>query len=231
MIRYAVFGFNRMSVEAINRLDCNCVIVVDQAPERLKQAEEKGLTTAPIDFRSDEDLKSIGIGKDIKTLFCFFPEDSDNVFLTLSARAIDPELHIVSIVDDPDAEDKLLAAGANKVINPYQICGRKIYEWIKKPDITNIIDHTVFGRQDLHIAEVEIPVGSSLEGALSSELQLSTRYNLVLIGVVDKEINEELHFAIGERDHRLDAGDILVILGPAREIRLFRKDVSNVGKN
>ncbi len=220
-----------MSVEAINHLDCDCVTVIDQDPERLKHAEENGLATAYIDYRSDDDLKSIGIGKDTETLFCFFASDSENVFLTLSARAIDPELNIISIVDDPDAEDKLLAAGANKVIDPYHICGRKIYEWIKKPEITNIIDHTVFGRQDLHIAEVTITEHSPFEGVLSSELKLNERYNLILIGVVDKEINDELHFAIGEQDHYLDAGDILVILGPARDIRNFRKDVNDVTKN
>jgi len=215
-----------MSVEAINHLDCDCVIVVDQDPERLKHAEENGLNTAYIDYRSDDDLKSIGIGKDTETLFCFFAKD--NVFLTLSARAIDPELNIISIIDDPDAENKLLAAGANKLIDPYHICGRKIYDWIKKPEITNIIDHTVFGRLDLHIAEVEIPENSPFEDILSSELNLNERYNLVLIGVVDKEINDELHFAIGEQDHYLDAGDILVILGPSRDIRNFRKDVNDV---
>ncbi len=190
-----------MSVEAINHLDCDCVIVVDQDPERLKHAEENGLNTAYIDYRSDDDLKSIGIGKDTETLFCFFAKD--NVFLTL-------------------------AAGANKLIDPYHICGRKIYDWIKKPEITNIIDHTVFGRLDLHIAEVEIPENSPFEDILSSELNLNERYNLVLIGVVDKEINDELHFAIGEQDHYLDAGDILVILGPSRDIRNFRKDVNDV---
>ncbi len=230
MNRYAVFGYNRMSVEAINHLDCHCVIVLDQDPERLRQAAENGLTTADIDYRSDDDLKSIGIGKEVETLFCFFANDSENVFLTLSARTLDPELNIISIVDDPNAESKLLAAGANKVIDPYHICGRKIYEWIKKPEITSIIDHTVFGRQDLHIAEVELPENSPLEGVLSSELNLNERYNLILIGVVDKEINDELHFAIGEQDHYLDAGDILVILGSSRDIRNFRKDVDDVKK-
>ncbi len=227
MNKIAVFGYNRLSVEAIKRLDCNCVTVVDHDAERLLHASENGLNTANIDFRSDEDLKSIGIGKDVDIIFCFFLEDSDNVFLTLSARALDAELNIIAIVDDPNAAEKLIAAGANKIIDPYHICGRKIHEWIKKPDISNIFDQTVFGRQDLHVTQVTIPENSFLDQTWTSELNLNEKYNLVLIGVVDKELGDDLYFAIGEQDHRLDAGDILVILGPSREIRTFKKEIEN----
>ncbi len=234
MKKIAVFGYNNLSVEAINRLDNETdlnVLIIDADETRLVLAAEKGLNTAHIDFRSDEDLKSIGIGKDIEVMFCFFSEDSENVFLTLSARALDQALNIISIVDDPDSSEKLIAAGANKIIDPYQICGRKIHELIKKPDITNIIDHTVFGRQDLHVAEVVIPEHSILENTYASQLKLNEKYNLILIGVVDKELGDEMHFAIGEQDHILNAGDILVILGPSREIRAFKKEVTHAEQN
>ena len=99
---------------------------------------------------------------------------------------------------------------------------------IKKPDITSIIDHTVFGRDDLHIAEIIIPEGSYLENTYSSTLSLNEQHNLVLIGIVDKELGEELHFAIGEKDHKLDAGDIILVLGPSREISAFKKEVADV---
>ena len=172
MRNIAVFGYNRLSVEAINHLDSDNIhniIVIDPDDTRMALAAEKGLTTAKIDFRSDDDLKSIGIGKSIDTIFCFFPEDSENVFLTLSARAIDKELNIIAIVENPNSAEKLIAAGANKIIDPYQICGNKIHELIKKPDITNIIDHTVFGRHDLHVAEVVIPDHSFLENTYARQ--------------------------------------------------------------
>ncbi len=223
-----VFGYNRISVEALQRMNLkqHDVIIVDHSPERLHQAEENGFRTASIDYRNDDDLKSIGLGKHINTLFCFFSEDSENVFLTLSARAIDPNLKIISIVEDAGAGEKLVAAGANKVIDTYQICGRKIFELVKKPEITQVIDQTVFGRHDLHIAEVVIPEDSPLEDTYSSELTLSRQHNLVLIGIIDKELSDELFFVTGERDHLLNAGDILVILGTSREIRAFRHDVT-----
>jgi len=230
MKKIIVFGYNNLSFEAISRLDQQSHdIVIVEANETLKSlAKDKGFKTGEFDFRSDEDLKSLGIGHDVDIIFCLLPEDSSNVFLTLSARAIDKELSIIATVSSAQAVETLIAAGANKIIDPYEICGHKIHDLIRKPDITNIIDHTVFGRDDLHIAEVIIPSGSYLENTYSSELSLCEHFNLVLIGIVDKELGDNLYFSIGEIDHKLDAGDIIVVLGPSREIKAFKKEVKNV---
>ncbi len=229
MKKVAVFGYNRLSFEALSRLDKERyqILVVDQNPDKLMLARENGFETADIDFRSDDDLKRIGVGQSIETLFCFFDTDSENVFLTLSARALDKNLNIIAIVDSPESAEKLLAAGANKIIDPYEISGRKIHDILKRPDLTDIVDHTVFGRHDLHLAEVVIPENSYLENAQINRLQLSSHYNLILIGIVNKQISDHLSFVVEEADPRLNAGDILVILGPSREIKAFKKDVEN----
>jgi voltage-gated potassium channel len=233
MKKIAIFGYNRQSFEAISRLDQNLydLLIVEPDSSLAALAEEKGYKIALIDFRSDEALNSIGLGKDIDIIFCFLPEDSENVFLTLSARALDQNLNIIAIVDTAQSSEKLIAAGANKIIDPYQICGQKIHELITKPDIANIIDHTVFGRHDLHVAEILIPENSYLENTFTSELTLNEKHNLVLLGVVDKELGDDLHFSIGEIDHKLDPGDIIVVMGPSREIKAFKKEVAYVQSN
>lgn len=230
MKKIVVFGYNSLSYEAISRLDqkSHDILIVETDLSLKELATEKGFKTEDIDFRSDNDLKSIGISQNIDVIFCFLPEDSSNVFLTLSARAIDKNLDIIAIVGSTQSAEKLIAAGANKIIDPYQICGQKIHELIVKPDITNIIDHTVFGRDDLHIAEIVIPEGSHLENTYSSQLSLSEQHNLVMIGIVDKELGEEVHFSVDEKDHKLDAGDIILVLGPSREIKAFKQEVASV---
>jgi voltage-gated potassium channel len=228
MKRIVVFGYSVMSLEAMSRLpkeDCSILFVAANEAEA-EAVIEKGFETRVIDFRNDEDLISIGIGLDVDVIFCFYPKDSDNVFLTISARALDKSLTIIAIVDDSESEEKLLAAGANKIIDPYEICGRKVHEMLTKPDISNILDHTVFGRHDLNMAQIEIPVESYLEGVTVSQLNLKNeKYNLVLIGVVDRELDDQLHFINGETDHVLNAGDVLVVMGPSRGCRLFRNEV------
>ena len=96
MIKIAVFGYNRLSFDAISRLNQkeNDILIIETEPSLAAIAKEKGFKTTSIDFRSDDDLKSIGIGQDIDIIFCFLPEDSKNVFLTISARAIDQNLNM-----------------------------------------------------------------------------------------------------------------------------------------
>jgi voltage-gated potassium channel len=226
----AVFGYNSMSFELIKCLDLKQheIVVVDQDESSLVSAAEMGFTVIATECHIDANLEQVGIGHHINVLFCFFPEDSENIFLTLSARALDKNLEIISIVENPESAEKLLVAGANKIIDPYQMSGRKIYQLVKNPDIANVLDHTIFGRHDLNMAEIQVLSGSFLENTMVRQLQIKDRNNLILIAIVDKELGKELHFTIGERDHKLDAGDILVVLGPSREIRAFKKEAERV---
>ena len=75
------------------------------------------------------------------------------------------------------------------------------------------------------MAEIEIPTGSYLQGDYVCNLNLNEQHNLILIGIVDKELGEDLHFSINEKQHKLDAGDVLVVMGPAQEIKNFKKQV------
>lgn len=229
MKRIAVFGYGLMSLEVMGRLNHRqcCLVFIVKDEDEAALVSEHGFEASIIDFRNDDELKSVGIGDSVDAIFCFYPNDADNVFLTISARAIDKKLSIIAIVDDPESAEKLLAAGANKIIDPYEICGRKTYDMLTKPDITNIMDNTVFGRHDLNMAQIEIPAGSCLENTQTSLLKSIIKHDLILIGVVDKHTSQ-LHFAIGEKEHTLIAGDVLVVMGPTKEIRHFKEEVNYV---
>jgi len=223
----AIFGYNSMTYELVSQLNEkeNNLIILDSDPEKIEQALQKELPAQLMDYSQDDDLVALGIGSSVGTLFCFLESDSENVFLTLSARVLDKKLKIISVVNHPESAEKLLAAGANKIIDPFEICSKKAYQLLTKPSITWILDEAVFGRADLHMAEVTIPEHSCLDNTLISELHLNELYNLFLIGVVDKELGEKLYFSLGEQDHVLDAGDILVVLGPSRDIKNFKKEI------
>ncbi|OQK17302.1 potassium transporter TrkA [Methyloprofundus sedimenti] len=223
----AIFGYNTMSLELITQLNENqrTMIILDADPAKIDQALQKKLPAQLMDYRQDEDLIALGIGTQVETLFCFLEKDSENVFLTLSARALDKNLKIISVVNQPESAEKLLAAGATKIIDPFEICSNKAYQLLTKPSITWILDEVVFGRADLHMAEIVIPQNSLLDQSCASELYLNEKYNLFLIGVVDKELGDNLYFSLGEQDHKLDAGDILVVLGANRDIRKFKQEI------
>ncbi len=227
LMRIVVFGDSTFVLETMSRLNQNQfhVIYADNDASRLKQAQTMGMATQSADYRLDEDLVALGIGSTIDMLFCFFKEDYDNVFLTISARALDTSLKIVALIDNPQSANKLIAAGADKIIDPYQICARRMHELVKKPHLTEMLDHTVFGRQDLKLEEVIIPEHSTLNQTWLSELKSHNTHNLIIIGVIDLEQSREMNFVLGDKDHRLDSGDSLLVLGPERAIKLFIEDI------
>lgn len=185
---------------------------------------EKGMHAAVVDFRNDDRLREIGIGKWVKTIFCLFSEEHDNLFLTLSARTIDPNLKIVCVCKSATSGGRMMAAGATKVIDPYEISGHRVHERIARPYLVEMLENTLFGKH-IDIAEIEIPEASRLSGVMLHDLHLGKRFNLIITGVVDLELGNRLIFTNSGVVHKLDAGDILVVIGPRREITRLKQAI------
>lgn len=126
--RIALFGDDRavITVATVLADHGQSVLLVGSHPEHLAKAEAMGFATASIDYRDDAALRQLGLGDRIGTLFGLYSSDAENVFLSISTRAIAPELRIICMIHHVDSAPKLIAAGANKIIDPYEISGRKI---------------------------------------------------------------------------------------------------------
>ena len=228
--RIAIFGYEKLAVDVADSLNSirNDVIVLDSNEENIRQAEKLGFETAVVDYSRDQELRDAGIGSDINTVFCLFQDDAENIFLVISVRSIDPVVRIVSIADAPDSIPKFLAAGADKVINPYEISGLKIWRMLRKPIISQVMEKTLMSELDLNLAQVTINKGSFLDGRVVGDSRLRDHYNLVLLGMVDRALGDEFIFRTRGLRHRLDAGDILVVIGPRAEIEHLKKDLGNI---
>lgn len=194
-------------------------------PIGVEAMQAKGLQAAVIDHTDDDKLCDIGIGKWVKTIFCLFSEEPQNLFVTLSARALDPLLKIICVCESVSSGKKLITAGATKVIDPYEISGQRVHELIARPYLVEMLQTTVFGKH-IDIAEIEIPVNSPLSGTPMDDLQLAKRYNLIVMGVVDLELGRELIFCNSGVNHQLDSGDLLVVIGPRSEIIRLREELA-----
>jgi len=223
-----VFGCNVFALEVVQQLggqDCELVLVSSDG-DCLEQVSTNICRTIETDYAKDEALRELGIGSDVDMVFAVFDDDAKNVFLTISAKYLDPGLLVIAKSQSQDSSEKLRAAGANKVVEPYEISGRKIFDLIKRPLIAETIEKVVFGQRQLSLVELEVQAGSWLDGRKLAELELSKQYNLILLGIVDRELGDEFIFVTGGIDHQLDVRDMLVVIGPADEIERFRSDVS-----
>jgi len=227
--RIAIFGYEKLAVDIADYLNnvSNDVIVLDSNEENISQAAKRGFEAAVVDYSRDVELREIGIGIDINTVFCLLPDDAENIFLVISVRAIDPQVPIVSIADTPDSIPKFLAAGADKVIDPYEISGLKIWRILRKPLVSQVMEQTLMSEQDLNLAQVPVARSSFLDGRLVGDSRLRDYYDLVLLGMVDRALGDEFIFRTQGLRHRLDAEDILVVIGPRDEIERLKKDLGN----
>jgi voltage-gated potassium channel len=227
--KFALFGCSPLAIEVAWRLSLArlAFIMLDRDPTLVEQARQEGLAAERIDYTDDDALRAIGIGSGIEGVFCLLSEDSENVFLAISTRALAPEARIVAVCQAPEAAGKLLAAGADKVVDPYEISGARVHELIERPEVVELMEQTVFGLQDLNIAEITIPQGSWLHGVRLSELRRSMKQNVILLGVVDLERGRELVFSTRGIDNNLDHDDVLVVIGPRRDVEAFRAMIKN----
>ena len=222
--RFALFGCNPLAIEVARRLTMarTPFVMLDSDATLVEAAHKEGMLARQIDYTDDDALRDVGLGSHIEGVFCLFAEDSENVFLAISARALDPQLRIVAVCQAPQAAPKLLAAGADKVVDPYEISGARVHELIQRPEVVELLEQTVFGQQDLNIAEITIPHHSWLHGVHLSGLRRVMQQNVLLLGVVDLERGKDLIFSTRGIDHRLDYDDVLVVIGARSEIDAFR---------
>jgi len=174
----ALFGYYRSAVEVASYLRTGDyrLVIIDDNPENLEKARSAGYETARLDFRNDSELAKLGLGESIDTIFCLFPDDAENVFLTLAARALAPGIRIFSIAHGRSSVPNLRAAGANKVIETEEISGLRIWDIITRPIVTAILDHTLFGQANLNVTELPIPPARRLSAGWlrSSNLKAGT---------------------------------------------------------
>jgi len=198
----ALFGYYRSAVEVASYLRTGAyrVVIIDDDPGNLEKARKAGYETAELDFRNDSELAKLGLGETINTIFCLFPDDAENVFLTLSARALAPGIRIFSIAHGRSAVPNLRAAGANKVIETEEISGLRIWDIITRPIVTAILDHTLFGQANLNVT-------------------------VILLGMVDRKLEEHFVYSQKVRNARLQAGDFLVVIGPMDASASLREDL------
>lgn len=216
-----IFGCRNLGFEVARSLtsDSRSIVMVDHDAERVAIARAKGFESRQARYDSDDDLKALGIGDSVTLLYALLEKDSENVFLCLSARTLTSSLRIMAVSEQPEAQQRLLSAGANKAIDPFLLSAHQVVQSMTRPLVSDVLEHTILGQQDLELAELVIPENSPVQGQRVSQLALDETYNLVLIGLLDWQTSDKFLFHSLQDDRQLDAGDVLVVVGHDAEIK------------
>lgn len=220
---YIICGFGRIGKVICKILVENKrnLVVIENNPEELRILEGMGYFFLDGNATNDEVLIKAGIER-AKGLISVVSSDADSVYITLSARGLNPNLFIMARCAGGDAaETKLLRAGANKVVSPYYLGARRMAQLIVRPTVADFIDLTVHaGQLGLRMEEVVVSPESSLVNVQISDSNVRKKYDLIIVAIKRKD--GEMLFNPTPQTV-IQAGDIMIVLGENTHIKALEK--------
>jgi voltage-gated potassium channel len=142
--------------------------------------------------------------------------DADNLYITMSARLLNDRLHIVARAESEHAQQKLVRAGANRVISPYVIGGSRVAMAVLRPTVVDFLElATRTEHLDLQIEESQIGSGSTLAGVSLQESRFRRDLGVIVVAI-KKASGHMLYNPPAETV--LEVGDILIVVGNQQQL-------------
>ena len=225
---YILCGFGRIGSVMAKELAKEGVpfVIVERDPEVIKALEEEGYLFLEGDATDDRVLLEAGI-KRAKGLVATVSSDADNLYITLSARSLNPDLFILSRADDPDAERKLLTAGATKVVSPYIMGATRMANVLLRPNVVDFIELVVQRKHlELQMEEIEVEDDSLFKGKTLKDSGLRDEFGVIVVAI--KRAGMEMIFNPSPEE-RIERGDILILLGERKNLDRLEKRLKRGG--
>ena len=205
-----VCGYGRMGSVISDELKTakRSVVVIDADPERIAMAERTGLFVVLGDAQEENILEAAGI-KRASVLMVALTNDADNLFVTLSARQANADIHIVARAQQETSQRKLLKAGADSVVCPQTICARRMAGLILRPAVVELADMAQRGL-NLEVNQLQVAAGSKLADKTLAELELPRKLGAHIVAIRHAEGQANYH---PTPDMKLSVGDTLVLMG------------------
>jgi voltage-gated potassium channel len=215
---FIICGFGRIGQTICRELQKDDIpfVVLDANAESLALAEHESYLTLLGDATTEEALLHAGIllARGIVTVV---QSDADNVFITLTARGLRSDIFIVSRASEAKNEEKLRRAGANQVVSPYLIGGRRMAQVLKRPTVVDFIElATSSSNLGLMMEEARVGTASSLIGKNLVESNLRRDFGVIIVAI--KRPSGEMVFNPTSME-RLQESDVIVVLGKREDLK------------
>jgi len=222
---YIICGFGRIGKVISRELKANRIptVIIDNNPEEKQGLENENIPYLNDDATSEEGLIEAGIER-AKGLVSVVASDADNLFITMTARGLNPGLFILARADEEHTEKKLLRAGANRVVMPYLIGGQKMANSIVKPAVTDFIEFTCDNKDiGLEMEELLVAEKSHLNGKTLIDSEIRQEMDVIIVAVRKKD--GEMKFNPSSQT-RIESGDILISLGKDSDLKKLAEILS-----
>jgi voltage-gated potassium channel len=219
---YIVCGYGRMGHIICKELASNNIpfVVIEKEPVELDEDDETLIIRG--DATIDDVLLSAGIAT-AKGLISVLSSDAHNLFVVLSARGLNAKLQIVARACDEGAEQKLVRAGADRVMSPYHIGGLRIAHTILKPSVVDFIEFaTKSGNIEVQMEEVVVAEGSKLAKNTIEKAGIGRDLGIIIVAI---KKGGEMRFNPTHKTE-INAGDTLIALGEVGKLKRLEEAAS-----
>jgi voltage-gated potassium channel len=217
---FIVCGAGRVGTRVIRELkqENASFVVIEKDAALAERLIEEGILVIIGDASDEEVLIQAGVEK-ARALVASLSTDAENVYVTLTAKGLRSDLVIVTRAQEESARSKLLKAGASKVILPYQSAGLILAQAILKPHVSHFLESVATGEMaalNLQLAEVYIADQSPHANQTLQNCGIRQKLGIIIVAI--KKKNGKMLFN-PTSESVIEAGDFLIALGPAENIR------------
>lgn len=215
---YIICGYGRVgrNVAAEFREAGIEYVVLDFSPDAIEAAREAGALYVEGTGTEDEDLREAGLER-ARGLVASSDSDSDNLYITLSARNARPNLLIVARASDEDAAKKLRLAGADRVVQPYSTAGKEMAKLVLRPQVAAFLDIvSTSGGPELRFEEIEVDETCEHAGQSIRELRVREVTGAMIVALRKRDGTFD---TTPDPDATLDVGDVIIAAGTPDELR------------
>jgi voltage-gated potassium channel len=214
---YIICGYGRIGRVVSKELKRKGIplLVVDKDPDIKQDLETNDIPFIIDDATNEHILMEAGIER-AKGLVSLATSDADNLFITMTARGLNPDLFILVRADEESTQKKLLRAGANRVVLPYLIGGQKMAQTIVRPAVTDFLELAV-NDKDIDLKMEELPVGerSRLKGLALIDSGIRQEMNVIIVAI--RKSGGEMAFNPSSQTC-IEPGDTLIAMGHTNDL-------------
>ncbi|UCE83938.1 MAG: potassium channel protein [Deltaproteobacteria bacterium] len=224
---YIICGYGRVGrivCEEIKRTRPTSLVVIDKESYVTTKVEEDGHLYILGDATEEECLLKAGI-RSAKGLATALDSEADNVYITITARGLNPKLYILARAGRIGSEKKLVHAGADVVVSPHQIGGFRMAQALLRPTVTEFFDFTL-ADPDIAFTIEEIPVSptSKLNDVTLVDSGIRRQFDLIVVAI--KKASGEMLYNPASHT-QIEIGDTLIALGQKSNLIELSKVLGN----
>ncbi len=219
---YIICGYGRIGSIICKGLTRKAIplMVIEKDEHVQEQLEEDKILYLDGDATHEETLLEAGIEK-AKGLVSVVSSDAENVYICLTARGLNPRLYILSRAEDEASERKLLRAGANKVILPYILGGRRMVQAIIRPTVSDFLESAVHDQSfELAIEEITVGEDSRLVNQSLVDSGIRQEMDVIIIGIKQKAGTMIFN---PSSQTKIQPDDILIAMGRNKDLETLRR--------